>query len=78
MKMGMTHEDVARIIGPAADDSVILEILGTGASQAELEEALAWLCADDAMTRAARHQPHGVVAELCEILSRAEIEIDRD
>jgi hypothetical protein len=58
----MTREDVTHIVGPAMDDSVILEILGTGASKEELEEASAWLSADDAMTRSAHHRPHGVVA----------------
>jgi hypothetical protein len=74
----MTREDVVLVVGPAVDDSVIFEILGTGASKEELEEAFAWLNADDAMTREAHHQPHGVVADLCEVLSRSEIEIDRD
>jgi hypothetical protein len=74
----MTREDAARIIGPAVDDAVLLEIVGTGATKAELEEAMSWLYADDAMTRAGRPQPHGVVAELCRILSRPEVEIERD
>jgi hypothetical protein len=74
----MTREDVTHIVGPAMDDSVILEILGTGASKEELEEASAWLSADDAMTRSAHHRPHGVVAELCEILSRSEVDTDRE
>jgi hypothetical protein len=74
----MTRDDVAHIVGPAVDDRVILEIIATGASKVDLEKAIAWLNADDAMTRSAHHQPHGVVAEVCEILSRAEVEIERD
>ncbi|HKZ97425.1 MAG TPA: hypothetical protein VJ045_10650 [Hyphomicrobiaceae bacterium] len=72
----MTREDVILVVGPM-DDSLIFEIIETGATKEELEEAIAWLYADDAMTRALHHQPHGTVAELCEILSRSEIEIDR-
>ena len=75
---GMTREEIAHVVGPAVDDSVILEIIATGASKVELEEAVAWLMADDAMTRDARPQPNGVVAELCEILSRSEVEADRE
>ena len=74
----MTRDDVFHIVGPAVDDSVILEIVATGATREELEEAMAWLYADDAMTREAHHRPHGVVAQLCEILERPEVEVDRD
>jgi hypothetical protein len=74
----MTREDVYQVVGPEVDDSVILEIISTNATKEELEEAVAWLSADDAMTRSAHHQPHGVVAQVCEILSRSEIEIDRE
>lgn len=74
----MTREEVASVVGPGVDDSIVLEILGTGTTLDDLQEALAWLSADDAMTRSDHHQPHGVVAALCEILSRAEVEIDRD
>jgi hypothetical protein len=74
----MTREDVIHIVGPAVADSVILEILKTGATKEELEEAFAWVNADDAMTREGRHQPHGLVANLCEILDRPEIEINCD
>ena len=73
----MTREDLVHVVGPAVAESVILEILGTGATKEELEEAFAWVNADDAMTREGRHQPHGPVAELCDILQRPEIEINR-
>ena len=73
----MTREDLVHVVGPAVAESVILEILGTGATKEELEEAFAWVNADDAITREGRHQPHGPVAELCDILQRPEIEINR-
>jgi hypothetical protein len=74
----VTREDVAHIVGPAVAESVILEIIRTGATKEELEEAFAWVNANDEMTREGRHQPHGLVAELCDILQRPEIEINRD
>jgi len=77
-RIPITREEVARVVGPGVDDSVIFEILGTGSTLDELQEALSWLSADDAMTRSERHQPHGMVAALCEILSRAEVEMDQD
>jgi hypothetical protein len=77
-RIPMTREEAASVVGSAVDDSVVLDIIGTGASLEELQEALAWLSADDAMTRSEHHQPHGLVAALCEILSRSEIEMDRD
>ena len=51
---GMTREEIAHVVGPALDDSVILEIIATAASKVELEEAVAWLMADDATTRDGR------------------------
>jgi hypothetical protein len=77
-RIPMTREEVVSIVGPAVDDSVVIEIIGTGSSLEDLQEALAWISADDAMTRSEHHQPHGIVAALCEILSRSEIEMDRD
>jgi hypothetical protein len=76
--MPLTRDAVQGAVGPAIDDSVVLEIIGTGASLEELQEALAWLSADDAMTRSEHHQPHGAVAVLCEILSRSDLDRDRD
>lgn len=74
--MTMTREDVVRVLGPV-DETLIVEILATEASVGELEEAFAWLNADDVLGRQLRRQPSGKVAELCEILEREEEEPDR-
>lgn len=74
--MTMTREDVIRVLGPV-DETLIVEILATEASAEELEEAFAWLHADDVLGPQLRRQPSGKVAELCEILEREEEEPDR-
>ena len=51
-----------------------LEVLGVGATREELEEAFAWLNADDVLGRQLHRQPSGRVAELCEILQPEEEE----
>lgn len=71
--MTMTREDVVHVLGPV-DETLIVEILATGASIEELEEAFAWLNADDVLGRQLHRQPTGKVAELCEILEREEEE----
>lgn len=74
--MTMTREDVIHVLGPV-DESLIVEILATGASREELEEAFAWLNADDVLGRQLHRQPAGKVAELCVILEAEEEEPDR-
>ena len=74
--MTMTREDVIRVLGPV-DESLIVEVLATGASMEELQEAFAWLNADDVLGPQLRRQPAGKVAELCEILEREEEEPDQ-
>jgi hypothetical protein len=71
--MTMTREDVIEVLGPV-DDDVIVEVLGVGATREELEEAFAWLNADDVLGRQLHRQPSGRVAELCEILQPEEEE----
>jgi len=65
--MTMTREDVLHVLGPV-DDHLIVE---------ELEEAYAWLHANDVLGPQLRRQPTGKVAELCEILEGEEEEPDR-
>lgn len=71
--MTMTREDVIEVLGPV-DDDVIVEVLAIGATREELEEAFAWLNADDVLGRQLHRQPSGRVAELCEILQPEEEE----
>jgi len=73
----LTAGAVRRIAGPM-DETRILEIINTGASEAELVEALEWLHADDAIARQVKHQPSARVSDLRDILSRHDIAIDED
>lgn len=73
----LTAGAVRRIAGPM-DETRILEIVKTGASEAELVEALEWLHADDAIAKQVKHQPSARVSELRDILGRHDIAIDED
>ena len=77
MMSQLTAAAVRRIAGPM-DEGRILEIIKTGASEAELVEALEWLHADDAIAKQVKHQPSAWVSELREILGRHDIALDDD
>lgn len=66
--MTLTRDEVTSVLGPV-DDSLAAEILATEASLVELEQAWAWLNADEAQINAHRPLPTGRVAELIDILS---------
>ena len=63
----LTHDEVLEIAGPLRDIQ-IARILETGAEEAELMAAVAWLNADDAMGRETHEEPSGRVSILCDIL----------
>ena len=71
--MALTREEVASVLGPV-DDTLAAELMATGASLTELEEAWAWLNADEAMVNEFQPMPSGVVGLLIEILSENEDE----
>ena len=73
MLMALTREDVASVLGPV-DDTLAAELMATGASLVELEEAWAWLNADEALINEFQPMPTGVVAELIEIFSEQDDE----
>ena len=73
----LTAEMVRKIAGPM-EEGRILEILKTGASEAEFVEAFEWLYGDDAMSRERHHAPDSRVAQLRDILNRHEIALDED
>lgn len=66
--MSLTREDVTSVLGPV-DDALAVELVATGASLTELQEAWAWLNADEAQINAYRPLPTGRVAQLIDILS---------
>ena len=73
----LTAESVKKIAG-RLDEGRIIEILKTGADEAQLIEALEWLYGDDAMSKERHHAPGSQVALLRDILSRSEVATDED
>jgi ribulose kinase len=65
----MTREAIRQVLGPVGD-SLAAELVGTGATQAELRDAYAWITNDEALVNEMRHMPSGRVAQLIEILEQ--------
>jgi hypothetical protein len=66
--MSLTRHELSSVLGPI-DDTLAAEILTTGASLTELEQAWAWVNADEALVNELRPLPTGRVAQLIDILS---------
>ncbi|MBX4928184.1 hypothetical protein [Rhizobium binae] len=73
--MTMTSDDVIAVLGPA-DETLVAEVIATGATQAELAEAFAWVNNDEALMSEGRHLPSGRVAALVDLLRSDEEEED--
>jgi hypothetical protein len=54
--MTMTREDVTSVLGPV-DETLIGEVIASGASLEELSEAWAWLSGDEALMSEGRPLP---------------------
>jgi hypothetical protein len=67
----VTRDDITRAVGQA-DDMVIAEIIGTGATVEELTEAQAWIANDEALLNAGRPLASGRVRQLVDILAELE------
>ena len=76
MTMIMTSDNVLAILGPA-DETLVAEIIATGATPAELAEAFAWASNDEALMGEGRRLPTGKVAALVELLSADDEEQDK-
>jgi len=63
----LTKDAIARVLGPV-DEDLAAQLVGTGATEAELLEAHAWLISDEALINEGQHLPTGRVAELIDIL----------
>ena len=70
-----TAEEVLEIVGPL-DGSVLMRIVETEATPAEVLEAFTWATADDQIGTELEHGPRGAVARVYEILKREEPEPD--
>ncbi|WP_343714394.1 hypothetical protein [Inquilinus sp.] len=71
--MTLSAADVAAILGPA-DETLVADIIRTGASREELVQAWAWDGSDEAMIGDGRPMPAGRVAALVELLAPEEDE----
>ncbi len=71
----ITREDAIKAIG-GADDVVIAQIIGTGATVDELAEAQAWIANDEPLMNAGKPLPSGRVGELVDILSELQASED--
>ncbi len=67
----LTKEGIARVLG-SVDNSLVVEIAATGASEEELAEAHAWVVSDEALMSDLRPLPKGRIAQLVDILAALE------
>ena len=70
-----TAAEIIEIVRPF-DDSVLMRIVETEATPAEVLEAFTWAIADDQMGTELEHGPRGVVGLVYDILRREEAESD--
>jgi hypothetical protein len=72
--MRLSSEDVRAVVGPI-DETLLADILATGASAQELAEAWAWVSAEEALVNEGRALPSGRVAQLIDLLEPDEGDI---
>ena len=70
-----TATEIIEIVGPL-DDAVLMRIVETTATPAEVLEAFTWANADDQIGTELERRPRGTVARVYEILKREEPESD--
>jgi hypothetical protein len=68
-----TPAEIVDIVGPV-EDALLLEILETGATAAEVLEAFTWANADDQIGTELERGPRAAVTRIYEILKREEPE----
>lgn len=64
----LTREDILSVVGPV-DETVIADVIATGATLGELSEAWAWATNDEALISEGRPPPTGRAAQLVDILA---------
>ena len=67
--------EIIEIVGPL-DDAVLMRIVETEATPAEVLEAFTWATADDQIGTELEHRPRGVAARVYDILKLEEPEPD--
>jgi len=73
--MTLTSKDIVALLGPT-DETLIADILSIRATTDELAEACAWISSDEALIGQGRPLPSGKIAELVEVLSVGEDELE--
>lgn len=73
--MTIASDDVITILGPV-DETLVADVIATGATQAELAEAFAWINNDEALIGEGRPLPSGRVATLVDLLVSDEDEME--
>lgn len=71
--MAITREDVGAILGPT-DETLVNDLVLTGATAEELAEAWAWVNSDEALLNEGRPPPSGRVAQLVDLLAAGDEE----
>lgn len=66
--MPITAEDVGAVLGPT-DETLVNDLVLTGATREELAEAWAWVNSDEALLNEGRRPPSGRVALLIDLLA---------
>jgi len=69
----LTREEVHAVLGPV-DDTVVAEIIATGATRGDLAEAQAWRISDEALMNVGRPLPSGRVGRLVEIMEAMDLD----
>jgi hypothetical protein len=69
----LTRKDVIAMLGPL-DDSVVAEIIATGATPEELAQARAWLDSDEALMNTGKPLPTGRIADIIDVVAAQEQE----
>ena len=72
-KPAATAEEIRHMVGDV-DDAVVSSILRTGASAAEVLQAVQWFRGGGGLEDEAGHEPHGTVRAVYEILQAEEPE----
>ena len=67
----LTRNDVVAVLKPA-EDTVVAQIIATGATKEELAEAYAWMQSDEALMNAGRPLPSGRVGQIIAVLQAVE------
>jgi hypothetical protein len=70
-----TAEEIVEIMG-RLDDSVLMRIIATGATPAEVLEGFTWAMSDDQIGTELERRPRGAAARVYDILKQEEPEPD--